>query len=706
MNYQAALNIRLLEDPCCSCGVRQVLGVALGSSTVTKKARPQMIDRFAIFSGTPKGTIDVLRLLNGTKESFVRRRFRNAPPITCVSRRSEGRRTSQFLLLLLSDYTRRTTVDGLVDEDAWPRKYNHDQLTRSKSSVQTEDAVVTDTIIRARWPDELNLIRGLHCGGPDGKTEEPPQTRTRWVSHHGQYCPNVRGFESRSQDKQDVRRGLFWNAGGRSQSRTGHKGGNDTGWIAPWKAAARRGESSWSVEMAIPYREMTGNSIAPGTTLGINFVRRRPDVPCIDYMLTSPLAKSRFYWSQIFADVICGPPSVAISKIDLPAWSQGVNRVGLELRNRGKTAETVDIAARALSIAGSEDWETQTIVLEPGVARRVSLSGHVIGDWDNKFDLKLTRSRTDESFYSATYSKLNFGFDHFDFCARKAVDELGSDWDIATSVDVRLQPDPYAVTLAPTNAVKKDGSLTVKTELISEGSGELAKTVEFSLSPGSKMMAEADTFGLPDGGYVLRIAISRENGETLLDTGHYFVCVGQEYGDLESDLAHLQQSIEQHKDGAESLKYSRSSFMFLEYLTEQAARVIEEGMIMGVYSTSQFREDFAKAGDYLHEAKKLAAVFANDKDPLASKPKKGFSADADPLAGKTGVIQRPSFQLQPGTSVHTLSLFRNRMTLQNPRLSSPTICPPAPLRTGDLPNPSKAGCTPRLWPWPSKKDTS
>jgi predicted esterase len=536
------------------------------------------------------------------------------------------------------------TIDGVVNEDEWSESAIIDELTRSRSSVQTEESgnVVTDTIIRI-MADESTVYVALICGGPDGKPKNP-QKRER----DGFLATDniVQVFVDLNHDHKSNKMFGVDYFGAQADSAnpgTGHKGGNDIAWDAEWQAAAHQGESDWSVEIAIPFRELTGASIEPGTTLGINFIRRRPDVPCIDYMMTSPIAKSRFYWSHIFADVVCGPPGVVVSKIDLPVWRQGANAVGLELRNHGTAAETVDISARASSNAGGEEWEMASATVEPGSAKRVELNGHVIGDWGNEFALKVARAQSGEQLYAATYSKLNFGAGYLSFEPQQAVDESGNTWGIATSVDVRLQPDPYTVTLAPANGAKRGGALSVETEIMSDDSGELVSTEQFSLSPGSKMRAEADTSGLADGGYVFRTTITQNSGEKLLETGHYFVCVGQEYADLKSDLAELQQSIEQHKYGAESLKFARSSFMFLEYLVEQAGKVVEEGTIADVYSTSAFRNDFANAQEYLTEAKKLAKVFANDKDPLASKPAEGFESNADPLAGKTGVIQRAYF---------------------------------------------------------------
>jgi len=536
------------------------------------------------------------------------------------------------------------TIDGVVNEDEWSESTTIDELTRSKSSVQTEESgnVVTDTPIKI-MADESTLYVALICGGPDGKPKEPKEReRDGFLATDN----IVQVFVDLDHDHKTNKMFAVDYSGAQADSAnagTGHKGGNDISWNADWQSAVHRGESSWSVEMAIPVRKLTGAPIAPGTTFGINFLRRRPDLAYNAYMVTSPLTISRFYWSHIFADVVCGPPSVVVSKIDLPVWRQGRNTVGLELRNYGERAQEIDIAARASSIAGEEEWETKTLTLDPGSAARAELSGRIVGDWGNKFDLKLTRAQTGEQLYAATYSKLNFGPGYLMFAPEEAVDELGNTWGIKTSVNVRLQPDPYTVELAPANGATGGATLRVRTELKAQDSGELVKAEEYNLLPGSKVRAEADTSKLPDGEYVFSTGISQESGERLLDTSHYFICVGQEYKGLKSSLAQLQQSIGQHQYGAESLKFARSSFMMLEYLVEEAGRVVEEGTISDVYSTNAFRKNLATAQEYLREARKLAEVFANDKDPLASKPAEGFDANADPLAGKTGVIQRAYF---------------------------------------------------------------
>ncbi|MEO2030572.1 MAG: prolyl oligopeptidase family serine peptidase, partial [Planctomycetaceae bacterium] len=204
------------------------------------------------------------------------------------------------------------------------------------------------------------------------------------------------------------------------------------------------------------------------------------------------------------------------------------------------------------------------------------------------------------------------------------------------------QPDSFTVTLSPggSDVASNAAALKVRTELTSENTGAPVSTEEFRLLSGTPLHAVADTAGLPDGGYIFRIGISKSAGNTLLNTGHYFVCVGQEYPELKSDLVSLGHSIEQHSYRSESLKFARSSFMFLEYLVKEAAKVLEEGTIADTFSTSAYRRNLDLAQESVREAKTLAEVFANDTDPLASKLALGTASNADPLAGQTGVIQR------------------------------------------------------------------
>ena len=538
--------------------------------------------------------------------------------------------------------SRLPSIDGVVDDDEWRNSVTIDQLRRSGSSVQARETVAKDTTIRL-MADESNLYVAFECSGPDGAPQDP-QHRTRDGLRPGDRVFQV--FVDANHDHKTNRMfgtDCLGTQSDAANAGTGHKGGNDRRWNANWQSATIRGESTWSGEMAIPLRELSGAAIGPGSTFGINFVRRRPEIPCVDFLKTSPLARSRVYWSNIFADVICGAPGVVVSTIDLPVWRQGMNSFDVELHNHAAVSETVVVSCRSVSNAGKEVWAKARVTLQPDSTRQLRLSGRVIGDWENAFGLTLTRAETNEQLYSATWSKLVFGPHNLRFAPEQAVDELGNPWDIATSVDVRQQPDSFDVTLSPAGshlAAKAAAVLTVRTEVISENTGAPVCTEEFRLLSGTPLHAVAGTAGLPDGGYVFRISISQSTGKPLLKTGHYFVCVGQEYPDLKADLISLRHRIEQHPYRSESLKYARSSFMFLEYLIKEAAKVVEAGTIADTFSSSAYRRNLDLAQESVLEAKTLAEVFENDTDPLASKRGAGTASNADPLSGTTGVIQR------------------------------------------------------------------
>ena len=550
--------------------------------------------------------------------------------------------------------TKAPTIDGRLEEEQWSRATTIDQLQRPERYREVSDSGLsgttdTDTVIRL-MVDASTLYVGFVCAGPDGKPKNPQKrARDAILTNDNMFQVFVDLNHNHKANKMFAVDYLGTQADA-ANAGTGHKGGNDTSWNARWRSAVHREESSWSGEIAIPIRELTGDGIAPGTTFGINFVRRRPDLAYNVYLMTSPIAVSRFYWSYAFADLVCGPPRVVVSKIGLPVWRQGANTVELELRNLGDSTEAVEITARAFSNAGGELWKGKKVSVDPGRAKRVQLSGRIVGDWENKFTFDLTRAQTDERLYSATYSKLNFGPDYLGFGPKsappytsdrsqlswresaleserdfEAVDDMGNLWAIRTSVDVRLQPDPFRVELAPAKGGNTSGTLRIKTELVSETSGERLEVGEHGLSPGSEARVAADTATLPDGGYVLRIAIVRENGEPLLRTGHYFVCVGEKYPGLKSRLTRLQRSIESQWSGAESLHFSRSSFMMLEYLVRESAVVIETGTVTDVFSTSAYRRNLARAQEFLKEAEKRAEA---------------FDKGTDPLAGRAGILQR------------------------------------------------------------------
>jgi len=514
------------------------------------------------------------------------------------------------------------TIDGVVEEKEWEGSTSIDELTSHSSAADGSDAV-KDTSARL-MADSSTLYVAFVCGGPDGKPKLPKKKGRDELTITDNIVTVLIDLNHDHKTQVMFVAGYYGEQTDAANAGESGKGGADKSWDADWESAVHHGESSWSVEMAIPLSELSGAPIEPDTTVGVNLLRSRPDLATYSYLMTSPESRSRWYWAYSFADLVFGPPGVAATEFAFPTWRQGLNRVRVGLRNHGDSPETVDVRAKVSSRAGAEEWETKTVSLGPEEAGEVELAGHLIGDREHEFNVKVTRAGTDEQVYSAAYRQLNFGPEPLYFAPQGAADACGKVWDIETSGSVCFQPEPFSMELTP--EVRVDEVLRVRTELTSRETGEIVASEEYGLRLGRSARVEADTSGLSDGQYGFQMTLSDDDGTEVLGAAYDFACIGEEFGGLKSKLAALSKTLEQgpyrglvFEERAESLEFARSSYLFVEYLVEESEKQIEGAEI------GTFRKSLAPVETFLEEAERRAdALRAGD----------------DPLAGRKGVIQR------------------------------------------------------------------
>ncbi len=516
-------------------------------------------------------------------------------------------------------------VDGVVGEKEWgrsvvidafiPHPINvpsfYDELhgTAGASAAQWEPLPAAprgedkDTLARL-MADSERLYVAFVCGGPDGKPKHPNERERDQVSTADDSVEVTLDLDHNHRDYMVFHVGYY----GVQTDMARYAGRRDKGWDASWESAVRRGESSWSVEMAIPVKELTGKGIETGRTFGIQLIRYRPCLASRSYLVMGTALS--------YPDLVFGPPGVVVSQIALPSWKQGSNRVRLKLENRGSASETVIVSARTASTAAEKEWEAKSLSIGGNGEAEVVVAGHVLGDWENRFDLKLSRTAGGEQVYSAKYH----------FSPGGAVDEEGHQWSVKTSGVICFQPEPFSVEVTEGKGVLRNRMLQTTAELKSRDSGEVIREQKYGPSPGGYVHARADTSGLSDGRYALRVVIADGDGKELLETFHEFVCVADEFGGVKAALSELSRATEVGEfrgavfdEGAESLDFARSSFLFMEYLVQEAGRQIGAGTI------GNYRGKLASAQQLLHEAKKLSNAFKNGEDPLE---------------GRTGVIQR------------------------------------------------------------------
>jgi len=494
-------------------------------------------------------------------------------------------------------------IDGVVGEKEWSGAESIATFVDHVKKVE-----VQDTIVRV-MADSSMLYVAFECGGADANPEKAKE-HGRDEASTSDDAVMVMVDVNHDNKSSKVFLVDYLGAQRDGANRYPDIGGlGDVSWNAEWKSAVQRGKKSWSVEISIPLEKISGASIKPGRTVGVNFGRSRPGLATRSYLIF----KGGGFRPPWYADMVFGRPGVALSEIVMPSWKQGMNTVRLKLRNDGESEAEVEVKGRALFGWGGEDWEAKRVSIAPAEEASVELRGYAFGDSGTRLELKVYGKEGQEEVYSAVYH----------FATNDAADEKEKPWRTGTSGSVCFQPEAFVVTLSREEGGLEDEELSVSTVLRSAlTGGEIIRTREsekVSVSADGRLRVATETKGLADGRYAVYVTVSGAEGERIVRTAHDFVCVGEEFGRLKGSLESLSRSALLFEKERFARGLARSSVLLLRYFVEEAEREIARATV------ETYRDRLAACVPHLEKGKELADAFAKN---------------IDPLKGKRGLVQR------------------------------------------------------------------
>ncbi len=489
-------------------------------------------------------------------------------------------------------------IDGVIGGDEWTG------ASKIGTLIGRKNKVFNDTTVYA-LADSSSLYIGFVCGGPDGVPVKREEKERDSLSRQDDGVGVLIDLEHDHQASE-----LFFVGSGGAQH-DAHKeapksgGWGDSEWSAEWSSAVHRGKDFWSAELAIPLGEIGGIDLEPGATIGVNFFRERPQLLDSQHYIPEAGGKRSAY----FADMILGPPSVAPVEINFPKWQQGVNLVVATVTNFSESQMAVqphkEFAGRIRSFKTDA---ALPIVFEPGETKRIKLDGVVAGDWKNRFRMTLVSDESRLAVYSAWYS------------FQPSTSVLNGEWTFKTSGSACLPPNRFRI-----DFFRKNGEAThpfqqaaAKLAQISGENLGHARAI-FSRPARDILRFEIPTEELGAGQYCFFVRIKDQTGYVLFETAHFFALAGSEWKPVGENLNNLASRIDHYTQMGESGNVSVSSALLFRHYIETAQNQIKKAKI----------DDYEKP---LNKAKKTIE--------LAMQLAESFDAGKDPMAGKTGLLQR------------------------------------------------------------------
>lgn len=154
-------------------------------------------------------------------------------------------------------------------------------------------------------------------------------------------------------------------------------GGDDKSWSSGARAAARVGERTWTVELAIPRQALSAEAFAATQTWRLNLCRE--EKPAGENSCWSPTGGA-FHTPARFGVLGFGPPAVAAHAVDLGGRRKGANTLQLTVTNSGAEAHTVTVGASAGRDTGAAEVGRATARLAPGQTETLRLEYTATGD--------------------------------------------------------------------------------------------------------------------------------------------------------------------------------------------------------------------------------------------------------------------------------------------------------------------------------------
>ena len=220
----------------------------------------------------PPGATDAITAAKTKLTAGQQLGFSIAPAIEAAKKQQQTLKASSLTpkthnIGHLTDATPPPCIDGILDDPIWQTARPFDHLAPLLAAMK--DKAIGPTVAWAAW-DQTNLYVAFRCYEPD-----MPNMRTRGKQRDDNIwaADAVEVFISRTPDPKPFYHfivnphNIQWDAITDTKN-------NDTTWDAQWQSATHRTPDQWTVELAIPWQQIS-SAPKPGQTRRANITRFR-----------------------------------------------------------------------------------------------------------------------------------------------------------------------------------------------------------------------------------------------------------------------------------------------------------------------------------------------------------------------------------------------------------------------------------------------
>lgn len=181
------------------------------------------------------------------------------------------------------------------------------------------------------------------------------------------------------------------------------EGSDGIRWNADVNVSTAVGETSWIVEIAIPFQQLNRPAPKAGEIWGLNVCRE--EMPRKEYSSWAGVKKN-FHKPDQFGNVIFGNNvPVAVRNFPVPRFISGGNELSVLLKNTSQKNQVVSFSAEIIPEKGDKRIDATRVELTPNQEKTVTLKYRLDTRGKTKIRFTLFNLQTKELYYSSFHSE-------------------------------------------------------------------------------------------------------------------------------------------------------------------------------------------------------------------------------------------------------------------------------------------------------------
>ena len=228
-------------------------------------------------------------------------------------------------------------LNGKLDDPCWQRAAVTGDL-RIKSGTKFAKPFPKKTTLRAAY-DDTTLYLAFECFDPQIDT-----LLAKYTARDDRYWleDDIEFMIDPNYDRKSFYQFLFNAAGGRGDYLCwveGRRISGDARYNPVWRLKTKVTKDRWVGEIALPFRSLGLESVAPGTRWGFNFCRiENPGT-----LLGNWTRAANHRDTRLFGDLVFGKAAFALGETDLGARARGVNLLRAAVTNNTSAAASLSL---------------------------------------------------------------------------------------------------------------------------------------------------------------------------------------------------------------------------------------------------------------------------------------------------------------------------------------------------------------------------